>query len=51
LRLRGEVLRPDGSESISDDLSGPIEDGAKMGRTIAAKMLEQAGDGFFDWRH
>lgn len=51
LRLRGEVLRPDGSDSISDDVSGAIEDGADMGRAIAAKLLEQAGEGFFDWRN
>lgn len=50
LRLRGEVLRPDGSEAISDDQSAPIEDGAELGRAMAAKLLEQAGEGFFDWR-
>ncbi|NHQ73969.1 hydroxymethylbilane synthase [Roseovarius gahaiensis] len=50
LRLRGEVLRPNGSEAISDDQSAPIEDGAELGRAMAAKLLEQAGEGFFDWR-
>jgi len=50
LRLRGEILRPDGSECLSDDQSAPIEDGADLGRTMAAKLLSQAGDGFFDWR-
>lgn len=50
LRLRGEVLRPDGSEAISDDQSCPIEDGAELGRTMAAKLLDQAGEGFFDWK-
>lgn len=50
LRLRGEILRPDGSESLSDDQSAPIEDGAKLGRAMAAKLLAQAGAGFFDWR-
>ena len=50
LRLRGEVLRPDGSEAIGDDVTGPIESGAEMGREIARKLLAQAGDGFFDWR-
>ncbi|WP_264211057.1 hydroxymethylbilane synthase [Leisingera thetidis] len=50
LRLRGEVLRPDGSEAISDDQSCPVEDGAKLGREMAAKLLEKAGKGFFDWR-
>lgn len=50
LRLRGEVLRPDGSEAISDDQSAPVEDGPALGREMAAKLLEQAGEGFFDWR-
>ena len=50
LRLRGEVLRPDGSEAIGEDVTGPIESGAEMGREMARKLLAQAGDGFFDWR-
>ncbi|SEM69410.1 hydroxymethylbilane synthase [Roseovarius tolerans] len=50
VRLRGEILRPDGSECLSDDQSAPIEDGAELGRAMAAKLLSQAGDGFFDWR-
>lgn len=50
LRLRGEILRPDGSECLSDDQNCPIEDGAELGRAMAAKLLAQAGDGFFDWR-
>jgi hydroxymethylbilane synthase len=50
MRLRGQVLRPDGSESISDDVSGSIEDGAEMGRAMAAKLLAEAGEGFFEWR-
>jgi hydroxymethylbilane synthase len=49
--LRGEVLRPDGSEAIEDSVRCPIEDGAQAGREMALKMLEQAGEGFFDWRH
>ena len=50
LRLRGEILRPDGSESLSDDQSAPVEDGAELGRVMAAKLLARAGEGFFDWR-
>ncbi len=50
LRLRGEVLRPDGSEAISDDRTAPIEDGAALGHEMGTKMLERAGPGFFDWR-
>jgi len=50
LSLRGEVLRPDGSEAIDDDVTCPIEDGAKAGAEMAQKLLSQAGAGFFDWR-
>lgn len=50
LRLRGEILRTDGSEAISDDQSCPIEDGPEMGRAMAAGLLARAGEGFFDWR-
>ena len=48
--LRGEVLRPDGSEVIEDALRCPIADGAEAGAEMARKMLAQAGDGFFEWR-
>jgi len=51
LRLRGEVLRPDGSEAIDDDQTCPIEDCAALGREMAMKLLQQAGPGFFDWRN
>ncbi|SFU21692.1 hydroxymethylbilane synthase [Sedimentitalea nanhaiensis] len=49
LRLRGEVLRPDGSEAIADDKSCPVAEGAELGRAMAADLLSQAGAGFFDW--
>ena len=49
LRLRGEVLRLDGSEVLSDDQTAPIEEGAELGRAMAAGLLKRAGDGFFDW--
>jgi hydroxymethylbilane synthase len=50
IHLRGEVLRPDGSEAIDDALRCPVEDGAEAGREMAQKLLAQAGEGFFDWR-
>ena len=50
LRLRGQVLRPDGSECLSDDRTAPIEDGAALGREMAEALLSRAGEGFFDWR-
>ncbi|MGR3755980.1 MAG: hydroxymethylbilane synthase [Tranquillimonas sp.] len=50
LRLRGQILRTDGSEAPSDEMSGPVEDGPEMGRRMAAGLLDRAGPGFFDWR-
>ena len=50
LHLRGQVLRPDGSVAHADARSGPIAEGAAMGRALAAELLERAGPGFFDWR-
>jgi len=50
LRLRGEILRTDGSEALADDVTGAVEDGPEIGRAMAAKLLAQAGDGFFDWK-
>lgn len=48
LRLRGEILREDGTRVLSDDMTGDIADGPAMGREMAAKLLERAGPGFFD---
>ena len=50
LRLRGEILRTDGSEALSDERSGTIEDAVEMGRDLAVDLLTRAGEGFFDWR-
>ena len=50
LRLRGEILRPDGSEAIADELAGALEDGGAMGRQLGQSLLDRAGAGFFDWR-
>ncbi len=50
LWLRGEILRPDGSEALADDIRGPITDGPAMGRALAQRLLGRAPRGFFDWR-
>ncbi|MEZ5714054.1 MAG: hydroxymethylbilane synthase [Paracoccaceae bacterium] len=50
LRLRGEILRPDGSERLADEAVGAIAEGAEMGRAMAERLLGRAGPGFFDWR-
>ncbi|PUB10680.1 hydroxymethylbilane synthase [Yoonia sediminilitoris] len=48
LRLRGEILRGDGSEVLTDDATVPLADGPKLGAEMAARLLAQAGPGFFD---
>ena len=50
LRLRGEILREDGTEVLSDDATAPIEDGAAMGKEMAKRLLSRAGPGFFSHR-
>lgn len=50
LRLRGEVLRPDGSDAIKDDLSCAIEDGMLAGTEMARSLMAKAGPDFFTWR-
>ncbi len=47
--LRGEVLRPDGSEVIADSVTGPTEDAADLGLELAQWLKKRAGAGFFDW--
>lgn len=48
--LRGEILRPDGSEVIAGELRGPVAEGAALGTALARDLLGQAPKGFFDWR-
>lgn len=50
LRLRGEVLRPDGSEAINDDQSCPIEDAEILGTEMANKILNSTPNNFFEWK-
>ncbi len=47
LWLRGEVLRPDGTQVITGERRGLASDGAAMGTDLAAELLTRAGPGFF----
>ena len=47
LRLRGEILRPDGTEALVDDQSAAMEDGAELGRHMGEGLRARAGQGFF----
>lgn len=47
LRLRGELLRPDGSSRVAGEIDGLAADGAALGDTLARQLLAEAGPGFF----
>lgn len=47
LILRGEILRPDGSECLTHRLEGPATEGAVLGAEMARNLRERAGPGFF----
>lgn len=47
LRLRGEILRPDGSEVLRDAATAPVEDAAALGREIGGRLKARAGADFF----
>ena len=49
LTLRGEILRVDGSEVLSDEQTCSVADGAKLGVEMARKLRSQADDEFFSW--
>ncbi len=48
--LRGEILRPDGSESLTAEGRASVHDAANMGQELARELLSRAPAGFFDWR-
>ncbi len=48
LRLRGEILRPDGAERLAEAAQGPASDAAAIGAHVAADLRGRAGPGFFD---
>ena len=47
LRLRGEILRPDGSERLAHAVEGAVADAAALGADCAAVLRGRAGPGFF----
>ena len=49
LFLRGEVLRPDGTEKLAGERRGPITDATEMGQDLARDLHSQAGPEFFTW--
>lgn len=47
LSLRAEVLRPDGSECLSDQALAPISDAEAMGAEMAERLRARMGPDFF----
>jgi hydroxymethylbilane synthase len=50
LWLRGEILRPDGSEAIDGEARGSVGDAVDLGQDLARRLLAQAPPAFFSWR-
>jgi hydroxymethylbilane synthase len=50
MRLRGEILSPDGTASYASEITGPAADAPQLGKKLAQELLTQAGPGFFNWR-
>jgi len=48
MRLRGEILRPDGSECLSHEVTAGVDDGRAMGISLAQTLLDEAGPYFFE---
>ncbi len=48
VHLRGQILRPDGSQTLEGERHGPAADAAALGRELGADLRARAGPGFFD---
>lgn len=48
IRLKGMIFRPDGSEVLTTERSGPVSDAVVMGRDAGEELRRRAGPGFFD---
>jgi len=48
IRLRCEILRPDGSEKLTEEGTAPVGDGVVLGQELGRRLLVRAPPGFFD---
>ncbi|ASP34798.1 hydroxymethylbilane synthase [Labrenzia sp. VG12] len=46
LTLKGVVLKPDGSEAHESSASGPVEEAARIGRSVGEDLKTRMGPGF-----
>ena len=47
LHFKGEVIRPDGSQTVKAERSGPLSDAVLMGDDAAQELIAQGADTFF----
>jgi hydroxymethylbilane synthase len=47
IRLRGEILRPDGSECLTGEVEGPVSDAEALGFALAEDLRGRADPDFF----
>ncbi|MEM7173527.1 MAG: hydroxymethylbilane synthase [Pseudomonadota bacterium] len=47
ITLRGEVIRPDGSEALTAELTGVISNATEIGTEMAKDLKRRMGSGFF----
>ncbi|WP_043539256.1 hydroxymethylbilane synthase [Salinarimonas rosea] len=47
IRLKGLVLRPDGSEAVEDEGEAPLADAARLGADLGARIKARLPAGFF----
>jgi len=47
MRLRGLVVRPDGSQAHATEHEAPAADGERLGREVGQELRARAGPGFF----
>lgn len=48
--LRGEILRPDGSERLTAEGRAPVRDAVDLGTKLGDEILAKAPSDFFSWR-
>ncbi|PCH98051.1 MAG: hydroxymethylbilane synthase [Rhodobacteraceae bacterium] len=47
LHLKGQILRPDGSQEVTAEITGAQSDAAQLGAALAKILLERSGGDFF----
>ena len=47
MRLRGEVIRPDGSEVLQDEIICSVNESVEIASSMAKRLRDQMGKDFF----